>query len=335
MELPCALESVLGVLLQNHFVNSWKISSEGVNPTVVLRLRPFDNNQDRVTTQAYRRKSKGQVDRDRKRAADYKHRLEQEHSANSDKNFLDPIESEIDDRCVNLGSIDTCIKDVKSESSNGDIRDSATDSSCVQHSTNKPNVTHASSLGQARPPSPPTATPRAAREDDTEMDTASGGQGGGSGGEEESEGSEGSEGSDTADDTRDLFTNNEHELACLVRQRLKTSKVLQGSGRAKKSVVEYLKYDFRNDTFWKIALDRRGPGVPRLLCNSDDLLFTCDTGTGEIDFFIKWDQTEEVLDLKRCVDDWPSIDRGGTYSKWIEVANDALTKCVTLIREMV
>ena len=54
-----------------------------------------------------------------------------------------------------------------------------------------------------------------------------------------------------------------------------------------------------------------------------------------IDFFIKWDDTEDILDIERCLDLWPDIDRGGTFSKWIEKLDDALEICVPLISEMI
>ena len=123
----------------------------------------------------------------------------------------------------------------------------------------------------------------------------------------------------------------------LVKQKLDNSASLQGSGLVTLSVVRNLKHETRNKRFSKITLDRRGPGVPRVLCRTEDLIFTCDTGTGEIDFFVKWDydHSAEVLDLQRCLDKWPDIDRGGTYSKWIEKLDDTLKICAPLIRENV
>ena len=53
MELPSALERVLGALLNDHCVTSWKVTSEGQTPTVVLRLKPVSEHQDYVTTHVY------------------------------------------------------------------------------------------------------------------------------------------------------------------------------------------------------------------------------------------------------------------------------------------
>ena len=91
----------------------------------------------------------------------------------------------------------------------------------------------------------------------------------------------------------------------------------------------------RNEKFNKIVLDRRGPGVPRLLGESDDVILTCDTGTGDIDFFVLWAPGREIKDLARCVHEWPAIDRGGTYSIWIDKMNAALTIFQTLVQEIV
>ena len=72
MELPSALERVLGALLNDHCVTSWKVTSEGQTPTVVLRLKPVSEHQDYVSTHVYRRKPLSQVMRDRRRAAEHK-----------------------------------------------------------------------------------------------------------------------------------------------------------------------------------------------------------------------------------------------------------------------
>ena len=77
-DLPKALETTLGALLCNHSVTSWKITAEGLNPTVVLRLKPFEHDYQHgscVQTGVYRRKPSSQLTRDRQRLAEYKQRL--------------------------------------------------------------------------------------------------------------------------------------------------------------------------------------------------------------------------------------------------------------------
>ena len=101
-----------------------------------------------------------------------------------------------------------------------------------------------------------------------------------------------------------------------------------------RSFMQSVKNGHRNEKFKKIVLDRRGPGVPKLLGQSDDVILTCDTGTGDIDFFVLWAPGREIKVLARCIDSWPAIDRGGTYSMFIERMNVALKKCKTLVQVM-
>ena len=199
MEFPCALESVLEALLQNHHIHSWKVTSEGINPCVVLRLKPCNDTKERVITQAYRRKPQSQIERDRRRAAEHKNRLERDNVSNSHTG-LDSFGHDVNPKCVGSSGID-----ISSRHKKTDLHDCANGSSCVQPH-NKLDPAREVSLGQARAPSPVPAAPRAAPGDDAKMVTSlGGGRGGGSEGSDESEGSEGS---DTAcSDTEDLFTN--------------------------------------------------------------------------------------------------------------------------------
>ena len=83
MELPLALDSALKALLGCHSIYSWKITAEGQNPTVILRLR--QDTQQRAchsglhtaNTVSFRRKPPSQIQRDRRRAEEYKQRRDQ------------------------------------------------------------------------------------------------------------------------------------------------------------------------------------------------------------------------------------------------------------------
>ena len=80
MSLPLALDSALKAMLMNHNVSSWKIASEGQNPTVVLRLKPNRPLQDGERwhtdrSEAYRRKTPSQIARDRRRVEEYRQRF--------------------------------------------------------------------------------------------------------------------------------------------------------------------------------------------------------------------------------------------------------------------
>ena len=315
MELPRALESVFEALLDGHAVSSWKVACEGLNPILVVRMKPVSENRERqdVNTQAYRRKQPSQVARDKRRLTEHRDRLRLENG-----NFSESR--------TNFNTDNS--KDRQFERS-----DSANDSTIREFDTNKTKQPCVSSL--ARPPSPPLvpAVTRATRSEVTEMDTGSGGSGDGSDESGESGESDGGEGVDTVSDSENESTDKEPDKnvlrnwSSLVRKRL--------MGVTGKSLTrDMLKQKQRNGTFDKVVLDRRGPGVPRLLCRTHDILMTCDTGTRVADFLFIHESTG-ACELAKCVEEWPEIDRGGTYKKLIEKMNDALSKCMTLVREMI
>ena len=70
MDLPIALDTALKALLSCHAVNSWKITAEGPNPTVILRLRPAENQPSachsttRADNVSFKRKTPCQIHRD-------------------------------------------------------------------------------------------------------------------------------------------------------------------------------------------------------------------------------------------------------------------------------
>ena len=324
MELPSALESVLGALLKDHSITSWKVTSEGQNPTVVLRLKPVNDKQDCVSTHVYRRKPQSQVIRDRQRAAEHKQMLELRNVCISDESPVNPIGQEMS---VNQLSLDASVTQTIHEKKDSvNVNSDIMCRSNVRDELNTPLQPQACSI-ESRPLSPvPVA--RAAGEGHTEMDTTTGDGGGdGSGGDGEREGTSGE--SDTSSDTESEFSDSEENTF--------SHKVLQKLDSMPETTRDFMKslsIRHRNERFNKIVLDRRGPGVPRLLGQSDDFILTCDTGTGGTDFFVLWAPGREIKDLARCIDAWPAIDRGGTYSVWIEKMNVALTKSKTLVHEI-
>ena len=77
--LPRALENILTVLLCEHTISSWKIAAQGPNPTIVLRLMPTDQSQEhgyRAQTKTYRTKPPSQVERDRRRAVQFRQKCD-------------------------------------------------------------------------------------------------------------------------------------------------------------------------------------------------------------------------------------------------------------------
>ena len=208
MELPSALERVLGALLSDHCVTSWKVTSEGQTPTVVLRLKPVSEHQDYVSTHVYRRKPVSQVMRDRRRAAEHKQKLELRNVCTFDASTANPIGQETSLKHLSSDVTDTLSTKENKDSAKVNIHSDKVCSISVQDEINTPTQTRAFSA-EPRPPSPvPTA--RAAGEGHTQVDTSmSGGQGGGSdGGSDEGGGNEGGEdsnGSDTNSDTSETY----------------------------------------------------------------------------------------------------------------------------------
>ena len=81
MELPIALESALKALLTQHAIFSWKISFERDNLAVILRLREHAQQSERhngelVDSVSYKRKTPCQINRDKRRADEFRQRRE-------------------------------------------------------------------------------------------------------------------------------------------------------------------------------------------------------------------------------------------------------------------
>ena len=77
-------------------------------------------------------------------------------------------------------------------------------------------------------------------------------------------------------------------------------------------------------------LDRRGKGVPVLLCQSCNVVATCHTGTKEIDFFLR--EEGELVDMEKCIREWPEIDQKGTYRELINETKTELNRVMKLVR---
>ena len=101
--------------------------------------------------------------------------------------------------------------------------------------------------------------------------------------------------------------------------------------------MQEMKEKDRNTSFRKVVIDRRGYRVPRVVCCSDNVVLTCDTVTGELDFHIierKPTISCHGDDLARCCREWPDIDRGGEYKKCIEEMTDNLKRGMVLVRHL-
>ena len=83
-------------------------------------------------------------------------------------------------------------------------------------------------------------------------------------------------------------------------------------------------------------LDRRGCGAPKLVGASHDVVFTCDTGTGEIDIHFKeYNSTYYNIgdDLYNCSKKWPQVDREGVYKKMIKEMSDSMNIAMEFVRK--
>ena len=333
MDIPLALDGVLRSLSSNFDVSSWKVCAEkNKEPTVVIRytckpLPESDMLPNELCTATYTRKSLSRTIRDQKRMSEFKERRTQTpfisdadiHVADRQRK-MSPCESKCDDT-ENVNKVNVDVSDSDSLR-RGEVNE--------KREVNKHTVAASCSLVRPPPPPPLPATPRAAHDDDTEMDTctASYGQADGClGGEENGESSD----SDTASVTeREPATS---ELDREFNRNLLKHKL--DSVRDKTQYLGKLKRKRRNKSFNKIVLDQRRGLRQKLICRSDDVLLTCDTDTQAITFYFLGDGTWHTDDLAGCVSAWSDIDRGGTYGQMIERLDVALEDCMSLVREMI
>ena len=393
--LPRALEKALGALLCDHSVTSWKITAEGLYPTIVLRLRPCGDSQENgycVQRKTFRAKPPSQVERDRRRLVEYKqrsdskkdqfipcvpqHNFSNKHAGENDTfgsvisdqnniatiNIVDkssvsvveamPSDSgSVSERTGNVGrTINDC-------GDNGGSLDTghARGADCDQGREFGPSVEKDETINcnneqefpslfpdifpnkQTRgtesrescnlstspqlSPSPPLSplrltAARGAREPPAdEMDTAP----------------DRDICSETHEDS-EWSTDSEEESVFLetVRQKCISSK-------ASPFAKDFMKDENRNTKINTVVLDRRGSGTPRLVCCSEDVVLTYDTGSKHKDFLLRdWSTKYRTIadDLVRCGREWPQINRNGVYRHIIEELTDDFTRAVDIVRKI-
>ena len=99
----------------------------------------------------------------------------------------------------------------------------------------------------------------------------------------------------------------------------------------------FIKDTDRNNCFNKVVIDRRGQCVPQIVCCSDDIILTMNTGTGEKDFFLRERRStgeSEGDALNRICSPWPDIDRNGTYKDDIDELNNDLEWIMDIARSI-
>merc|ERR1712240_497566 len=102
-------------------------------------------------------------------------------------------------------------------------------------------------------------------------------------------------------------------------------------------VLALLRDEQRNNSFVNIVIDRRGQRVPKLVCCSDDVILTLDTGGGNVECHIREyrDYFTVADDLAGCGAQWPQIDRGGIYKDGIQKLNADLDIVMDFLRKTI
>ena len=174
MELPIALDTALRALLSCHSVYSWKIAAEGQNPTVILRLRPATQqsvyqNGVRADTVAFRRKTSCQINRDRRRAEQFRQRKDNtEIMFDADMRAVNERENTVDyEHEPNTEIIDKAPSEIQNLNKKGD-------SGGLHSTTSTDSVTvHAARGGEAETKTESAAGNDADHGSDLETDTES------------------------------------------------------------------------------------------------------------------------------------------------------------------
>ena len=172
-------------------------------------------------------------------------------------------------------------------------------------------------------PSPPDPVARETRSDSEEaMEATGGGMGEGTG--EESD----------ADSDWSTESESEYERKLLEKAK-KIVKTTKDEAIHLPSALERLRRFDRNIGIDQVVLDRRGSGVPRLLCKSDNVVVSCHIGTREKEFVAIDKGSLLGLDVLFCFMLWPQLDMEGTYKELIKEAEFELIKFMAHVRDMI
>ena len=171
-----------------------------------------------------------------------------------------------------------------------------------------------------RPPPPLPAAPSArdSRTHSDQMDTADGAEGGW-----------GSEGGDT-EGHWDTDTEWEDEQREIIIDKVKHS-------NCSTLTRHLIKDKTRNKSFQRVVIDKRGRGVPTLVCFTNDVILTMNIGTGEKDIHVVERQstgTGRGDDLQRACTLWPDVARRGEYKDSIDDMERELPCIMDIVREV-
>ena len=320
--LPQSLEKCLGSLLQDNTLKSWRIfSTDDGGHSVTIRFNPQETTQhgEQHSSLAggWHRKGNAKVKRDRERLVKYQERLkcDSRHQGES---------TECIDRTTCTLTYSTGSKHNNEDSvTNCKQKPPIPSPSNTLHVPDPSRATHQRDVNTRLDPlSPHVPGARGSRTGSSdEMEIASGDR------------AEGGLGNDEGSDT-DRDTESEREDWPTPREI-----IVRKVKEAKCSTLtrDLIQKKDRNKSFRKIVIDRRGRGVPRLLCLSNDVILTINTGTGEKDFHIierRSTGTCQGDDLYDCCLDWPDIDRGGYYKDTIDELKSDLNWAMMITRNL-
>ena len=295
-----ALDTAMKALLSCHSVFSWKIASETQNPVIILRLRPdsplsVSQNGERAETVAFRRKPPCQIQRDKRRAEEYRQRRDNGEKMTNTETRVQKESGKVAELVLNTETIEKSL----SESQNN-----TGDSHSVGLHTSEDSAT--------------VTVEQDARGGEPETETVTRDTGGGHSSME----------TDTESETE---TNSESETEG-EQSTIETARNLVKIARSciDKSMPDCLKQKDRNETFDKCVLDWRCREAPKLLCITPDVIASCNLKTEEKDFQLR-DFDGGVLCFWHF---WPAIDQDGAYKEKIDKTRIELKEVLTRVREM-
>ena len=292
-----ALETALKALLSNHAVCSWKITGDGPNPCVILRLRA-ENEQNacmngvHANSVTYRRKPPSQILRDRRRVEDFRQKRE-----NENENATVP---EVEPRVASQSDIENELNTEIIESAPSEICNTKVDSAVVHTSPNCATDN----------------TERAPRNGDAETAT-------------HEDGGHGSESSDMETDINSDQETTDSETECKTLTESVARDLVKGA-TSMQTMLGRLKQEDRNNSFDKVVIDCRGRGPSKVLCVSQDLIATWEFGTEKTNFQLR----PEDYYLPFWYD-WPDIPRYGAHKDTIDKLRTEMKAIMNRIREMI
>ena len=291
MEFPIALESALKALLNHHSISSWKIAGDGPSLAVILRLRPEsqqgENHGGVLERVSYRRKPPGQINRDRRRAEEFRQR--RENADNSTEQRDDNRREETFANTLNTLA--------PSENQNNKKGDSVGEHNS-QASATVSDTEHAT---------------RGREETDTVARDTNEGQGSA---DMQTDSSSYSENTDSE-------TEYEPSMKGAVRDIVED---LKGTEWRPK----YLKQEDRNQTFDRVMIDWRGRDNAKLLCITDDLMATCEFGTGKTSFQLR--PEDSYLPFWEY---WPEVARDGQHKDMINKLRIEMKAVLNQLRKII